>query len=506
MQRASGFAGFRSYAGFAVAILLLLAAAGVHVEIGDAGQLRIPVGPPQEMDAEPEYITYQAGQLPLVLSAPHGGSLKPASIPDRQQAVLVNDPNSLQLAREVAQQLESISGKRPHLVLNHLDRVKLDPNRSLAQGAQGNPAAIAAWHEFHNAVQSASTAVADRCGWGLYVEIHSHGEEGRWLELGYGLTAEDLDRTDEELADRRFIFASNVRMLALNGEWPLPELIRGSASLGGLLEAAGYRVTPSPRSPVPTPGYFGGGYGVYRHGSRGGRGLDAIQIEAPYDLLNEQWRPRLARALAQAILDFEGAHYGFDFSDASTDPCAPYVDVPRTDPLYEPVDILYRLDAIAPCAYWPRRFCPGQKVSRLEAAVLLWKSLHPGVEHRAVGSEYFADVGTEQGQMLDELWLKGYLNSCGAYPLTYCPQSTTTRLDLAMMALRLAHGANYVPPRPAPVAGANTWGDWWLAAAEGEGLLSACDPHLSTPCVERPVTRADWAAAVAPGAATLQAQ
>jgi hypothetical protein len=497
MQRTARVDGFRSYAGLIIGLLILVITIGVNVERGSAGYVQIPVGPPQETEPQSNYISYLPGELPLVVAVPHGGSLRPQSIPDRQDAVLVNDPNSQQLALELVDGIESISGARPHLVLNELHRIKLDPNRPQAQGAQGNRQAAEAWQQFHASIDGASEAVMDECGWGLYLEVHSHGVPGRWLELGYGLTGEDLNRSDEELAERRYAVRSNTRTLALFSQFSLSDLIRGPDSLGGLMEEAGYRVTPSPENPIPASGYFEGGYGVYRHGSRMGDGLDSIQIEAPYDLLEPERRTKFVEELARAVVDFARVHYGFDLSSNAPLPCSPYADVPLKDPLYDSVTVVHALGGLNPCTYSPRRFCPSQPVSRREAGVLLWKALNPGREVRPGASEFFIDLELDAAQALDELWLRGYLQSCGADPLSYCPQAPTTRLDLAMMALRLVNGAPYLPSRPSLSGRAGRWEDWWLAAAEAEELLAACDPYLGSDCTERPVSRAEWVTAIA---------
>ena len=269
----------------------------------------------------PDYIEVIAGELPLILSAPHGGELAPASLPVRTQAVIVNDWQSQALARELAAALEERTGRRPTLVINQLDRSRMDPNRSLAQGAQGAREAQAAWRAYHQAIEAAAARISRACGQGLYLELHSHGQTGRWLELGYGLTADDLAEGDEDLARPRFVVRSNIRSLASQGPADLPELIRGPNSLGGLLETAGFRALPSPGRPQPSGEYFDGGYGVYLHGSRSGGPLDAIQLEAPYDLLTEYWRPRLVAALAEALVTSLQSWYGFDLQPEAGPPC-----------------------------------------------------------------------------------------------------------------------------------------------------------------------------------------
>lgn len=283
-----------------------------------AGELR----PADEVSSPPPlFIEIIPGDLPLILSAPHGGQLTPDGMPTRVDAVTVNDWRSQELARDLADALEARSGQRPTLVINQLDRSRLDPNRSLGQGAQGSAEAQAAWHAFHQAIADGGSAISQRCGAGLYFELHSHGVTGRWLEFGYGLTADDLRSTDEDLAKARFVVRANVRSLARGGPLTLPDLIRGPDSLGGRMEQAGFRAVPAPGRPEPAGEYFDGGWGVYLHGSRHGGSIDAIQMEAPYDLLADAWRPRLVEALAEALLASLESWYGFNSQAGADDLC-----------------------------------------------------------------------------------------------------------------------------------------------------------------------------------------
>ncbi len=45
-----------------------------------------------------EYIEYIAGDLPIILSAPHGGDMVPEEIPDRTQGTTVRDSRTEELA------------------------------------------------------------------------------------------------------------------------------------------------------------------------------------------------------------------------------------------------------------------------------------------------------------------------------------------------------------------------------------------------------------------------
>lgn len=86
-------------------------------------------------------MEYLAGNLPIIVSAPHGGLLSPTSIPDRDCAgcTTVNDFNTQELARAFAEAVHERTGCWPHLIFNKLHRRKLDANRDIAEAADGNP-------------------------------------------------------------------------------------------------------------------------------------------------------------------------------------------------------------------------------------------------------------------------------------------------------------------------------------------------------------------------------
>jgi hypothetical protein len=261
------------------------------------------------------YIEYVPGTLPLVISAPHGGDLTPDEIPDRTWGTLVTDANTLETALAVREAFLEETGQAPHLVLSHLRRTKLDPNRAVDEAAQESPFAELAWTEFHTFIEVAERAVADAFGSGLYLDLHGHGHEVPRVELGYLLSAEDLARSDTELDDPSFADESSIRDLAENVDVPFARLLRGEVSLGGFLAREGVPSVPSPEDPSPgSDPYFTGGYATRRHGSRmAGHVVSGIQLELHRSGIRdtEDARRTFGRSLARATALFMHEHFGF---------------------------------------------------------------------------------------------------------------------------------------------------------------------------------------------------
>jgi len=195
-------------------------------------------------------------------------------------------------------------GAAPHLVISRLDRSKLDPNRSIEEAAQDDPFAEHAWQEYHAYVDTARALVARDYGSGLYLDIHGHGHPVDRVELGYLLSAEELGRSDEELASGSLAAESSVRALVASSGASLTEVVRGEQSLGALLQARGVRAVPSPSEPDPAgEPYFTGGYSTRRHGSRDGGTVSGIQLEHHFDGLRDtpENRTTYAGVLASAV-------------------------------------------------------------------------------------------------------------------------------------------------------------------------------------------------------------
>ena len=99
------------------------------------------------------------------------------------------------------------------------------------------------------------------------------------------------------------------------------------------------------------------------------------------------------------------------------------------------------------CGTQPPRFCPGGLVSRAEAAMVLLRAAH--------GAGYVPPPAT--GRMFDDVdrahpqvrWIERLVverGVAGCQRRKYCPDDPVTRAELASLVLRARHGARYTPP------------------------------------------------------------
>jgi hypothetical protein len=268
----------------------------------------------------PGYVEFVPGDAPLVLIAPHGGTLSPTGVPDRtcSGCVTSNDLNTQELARAIADAFLRRTGRRPHLVINRLHRRKFDANRDLAEATGGTPSLEPSWRWLHAAVDSAREHIVRRNGRGLVIDLHGHGHVVPRLELGYLLGDVDLRLSDAQLASSNAMTRTSIARLSVDTRSASDRgvaLLRGPRSLGTLLVAAGYRAVPSASDPAPMSGeeYFEGGYNTQRHGSLSSGPLDAVQIECHLAGVRDtdENRARFADALVAVLVPWLATHYGW---------------------------------------------------------------------------------------------------------------------------------------------------------------------------------------------------
>jgi hypothetical protein len=204
------------------------------------------------------------------------------------------------------------------VVIVRLHRTKLDANRDLAEGAQGDAEAELAWQEFHRFISDAKTALDQRYDGGLYLDLHGHGHTNQRLELGYLLDRQQLRQPDDSL-DRTQTYESSSSIRTLSVRFPLSfaELLRGPTSLGALFEQEGFPAVPNDATPHPgDDAYFDGGYNTDTHGCRAGGVICAVQIEANRVGVRdtEESRRAFAAAAARVVERYLEMHYGIDIT------------------------------------------------------------------------------------------------------------------------------------------------------------------------------------------------
>jgi len=286
-----------------------------------------------------ELVEYVPGDTNLIFSVPHDGEFKLRSVPQREPGcgkvgkdksacvytyrepgctgencirpgggkcteekscwvVTYVDRNTRKIARRAWEKFRDMTGLTPHLVINHLHRSQLDPNREIEQAAEGNEWSKKTYNQFHNTIEQVKSQMS---GPGLLVDFHGQTHKQNFTEIGYLFKPKELNSGD--LTSRM----PSISSLKSRTGLAIQELVSGKDSLGSLLELEGVRSVPSPRQPSPgEDAYYAGGYITQVHGSRDGGKVDAVQLEFPsesrYEGGDKAWQDlsdSLVRGLAK---------------------------------------------------------------------------------------------------------------------------------------------------------------------------------------------------------------
>eukprot|EP01137_Pigoraptor_chileana_P030066 Opistho-2@16148 len=294
------------------------------------------VWPDVELDKD-GYIEYRKGSLnsPIVITMPHGGDLKPSSVKTRTKGVVMEDFATIKVGVAMAEKLYALTGELPHVVINHLHRSKLDCNRAIVEATEDDDRAKEAYNEYHAHVLTACEMATDAsirvspagtAQWSILFDVHGHNHKVQRVEIGFALKGDKLRLPDAELL--ALGPSSTVRHLVARGNDFLT-LLRGTNSLGALLEKKGYKCVPSPSEHFPTAdeAYFSGGYTSIRYSKIStAHATDCIQLEHPPTIRKkgDAVIKTYAAAFGPCALKFIKAWYGVDLEKkkVAVDACA----------------------------------------------------------------------------------------------------------------------------------------------------------------------------------------
>lgn len=247
------------------------------------------VAPAQETT---DLVLHQRGELPIVLSAPHGGTREiPGSRPRTGegqvaapgQFVTARDSGTEELVQQVSKAIEARFGRKPYLVASRAHRRYVDPNRP-EKAAFEDPAAERIYREYHDTLAGYCRAVRKEFGRGLLLDLHGQGSKAGTVFRG----------------------TQNGKTVPLLRERFGEPAHTGPGSLSGLLKERGWTVFPDPFDGNEQGG-FTGGYIVQTYSGEE-FGLDAIQLEFGNDYRKAEAREKTAEVLAAAVDEFSGSY------------------------------------------------------------------------------------------------------------------------------------------------------------------------------------------------------
>ena len=236
------------------------------------------------------YISYRVGNTPVIITVPHDGTLNPSTFPDRTGAS-ARAENTRKVAEQFAYFFNANSnGLYPHIIYNNVSRSKLDPDLNQMDGAQGNSYANLSYGTYHSFLQTAIDSVEAYFDAGILLNLVEHNHSNQRVELGYLLSASDLDLTNLQL--NSYSSQSSVSHIANLSSSSFAEVIRGYNSLGTLIVGSSYTSNDVnytfeavPTLDTPTIGssdYKSGGYTITQYGSSNGGKINGIDVATPF--------------------------------------------------------------------------------------------------------------------------------------------------------------------------------------------------------------------------------
>lgn len=140
------------------------------------------------------YKYHVDGNVNIVLSVPHGGSIMPDGIPDRtesdyvrllnkndgfvheehQKLTVVKDTRTDEFTENVVNELYKIWNFKPFVVIGIWNRRKIDFNRDIFEATLNHPEAVSAYKNYHMSLNEAINQVNNLFGKGLLIDVHGH--------------------------------------------------------------------------------------------------------------------------------------------------------------------------------------------------------------------------------------------------------------------------------------------------------------------------------------------
>lgn len=262
------------------------------------------------------HVEYIQGSLPIIISAPHGGTYDPDYITDRTNGVFEMDENTNELTHEILEEFFIQTKCYPHTILMKLSRKKVDANRAPSEATSDHHKAISSYKSFHNFIKEAKHTVDKKYQKGIYIDIHGQSHDHGHIEFGYLLFNDTLKLTDKELLKQQEL--SSIKTLGKFSDKCFIEQLKGKSSLSGLMSKREFKSIPSEETPYAQCGnYFEGAYNTKTYSSQDNGSVSSIQAEFPFIGCRDtkENRKKTAKALVESLIEYMDIHFNLNIKD-----------------------------------------------------------------------------------------------------------------------------------------------------------------------------------------------
>lgn len=252
------------------------------------------------------FTEVQYGNMPLIISVPHGGTIGPDSIPDRNcpDIITTTDLNTTELLFAI----DSVSKKdysiQPYFVVTYLKRIKLDQNRDLADASCNNKQVFSFWKNYHESIDTLIKSIVAKYKQCLFIDLHGHGHAIQRLELGYLVNGNALRNPSSIVPSSTSLF----HLLQQNNSLTVIDLLTGENAFGTLMGKKGFASVPSAQIPAPVAGdpYLDGGFNTEHFTSVAYPDVFGWQIETNKIGVrdNRNSRALFAKAFMKSVMQF----------------------------------------------------------------------------------------------------------------------------------------------------------------------------------------------------------
>ena len=133
-----------------------------------------------------DIVEFEEGNIPLIISVPHGGILECTSIPERTKGVLGIDKGTIEFSKNLIEQIslkfkaETTKLKVPFYIISKVRRSKVDLNRDKSEAYNQNSfLAREIYNFYHTKIQEWVFNNLDMYSRSLMIDIHGFEKDSR---------------------------------------------------------------------------------------------------------------------------------------------------------------------------------------------------------------------------------------------------------------------------------------------------------------------------------------
>ena len=127
-----------------------------------------------------EYIEFEKGTLPLIISVPHGGTFEPQSVPTRSTGILGIDKATYEISHYLINHIKDKSERLPSYIISKVRRSKIDLNRSETEAYNSNSALASKIYQlYHRKIKEFISDNLKTFKYSLLIDIHGFEKHKR---------------------------------------------------------------------------------------------------------------------------------------------------------------------------------------------------------------------------------------------------------------------------------------------------------------------------------------